>query len=47
VRRRRTRPLAVELTLEASELGHGEYEVTLRVANGTLVSSWVSIERAR
>ena len=32
-------PLAVELTLEASELGHGEYEVTLRVANGTLVSS--------
>jgi hypothetical protein len=32
-------PLAVELTLEASELGHGQYEVILRVANGTLVSS--------
>jgi hypothetical protein len=32
-------PLAVELTLEASELGRSEYEVTLRVANGTLVSS--------
>jgi hypothetical protein len=32
-------PLAVELTLEAGELGRGEYEVILRVANGTLVSS--------
>ena len=32
-------PLAVELTLEASELGRGEYEATLRVVNCTLVSS--------
>jgi hypothetical protein len=32
-------PLAVELTLQASELGRGEYEVVLRVANHTLVSS--------
>jgi hypothetical protein len=31
--------LAVELTLEARELGRGEYEVILRVANDTLVSS--------
>jgi hypothetical protein len=32
-------PLAVELTLRASELGDGGYEVILRVANATLVSS--------
>jgi hypothetical protein len=32
-------PVAVELTLEARELGRGEYEVILRVANDTLVSS--------
>jgi hypothetical protein len=32
-------PLAVELTLEARELGPREYEVMLRVANETLVSS--------
>jgi hypothetical protein len=32
-------PLHVELTLEARELGPSEYEVLLRVANRTLVSS--------
>ncbi|HET7051350.1 MAG TPA: hypothetical protein VFI54_23995 [Solirubrobacteraceae bacterium] len=32
-------PLELEVTLEACELGESEYEVTLRVANGTLVSS--------
>jgi len=32
-------PLSVEMTLETRELGEREYEVILRVANGTLVSS--------
>jgi hypothetical protein len=39
-------PLAVELILDASEVGRGQYEVRLRVANDTLVSSGLDRPRA-